>query len=237
METACLTEVRARFTQVNDTPFLTPPLLTNLGLLNCYNPNFDTIATGQYQPPAGIALSADKLLRHLRRPAEVPDCGLNLTDNTHSEGWKKAKERTASSLSGAHFGHYKAGTFSKLINSIHTALSAIPLKTGFSYHRWKKGINVMLEKSPGNFQVSKLRITLLFEVDFNELNKYVGRKMMHHAEQYGLVAGEQYGSRHSQSSITQSLNKRLTFDQIRQLKQAAIICSNDAKSCYDCIVH
>jgi len=62
----------------------------------------------------------------------------------------------ASILSGTHFGHYKAGTFSELINLIHTALSAIPLKTGYSYHRWIKGINVMLEKSPGNFQVDKL---------------------------------------------------------------------------------
>jgi len=127
---------------------------------------------------------------------------------------KKVKERTTSSLSGAHFGHYKAGTFSELINSIHTALLAIPLKTGYSYHRWKKGINVMLEKSPGNFQADKLWIILLFKADFNQLNKFVGRKMMHHAEQYGLVAGEQYGSRHGHSSITQSLNKHLTFDHI-----------------------
>jgi len=48
----------------------------------------------------------------------------------------------------------------------------------------------MLEKSPGNFQVNKLQIILLFKADFNQLNKYVGCKMMHHAEQYGLVAGE-----------------------------------------------
>jgi len=60
---------------------------------------------------------------------------------------------------------------------------------------------------------------------------------MSHAKQHGLVVAEQYGSRHGRSSITQSLNKRLTFDNIRQLRQAAIICSNDAKSCYDCIVH
>jgi len=156
MEMACPDKVRARFTQVNDTPFLTPPLITDLGLLNCYNPNFNPIAAGQYQPLAGTAPSAAKLLHHLKQPNEVPDCGLHLTNTIHSEGWKKAKERMASSLSGAHFGHYKAGTFSKLINSMHTALSAIPLKTGYSYHRWKKGINMMLEKSLGNFQVNKL---------------------------------------------------------------------------------
>jgi len=95
----------------------------------------------------------------------------------------------------------------------------------------------MLEKSPGNFQVDKLWIILLFEANFNQLNKHIGCLMMYHAEQYGLVSGEQYGSRHGHSSITQSLNKRLTFDHICQLKQAAIICSNNAKSCYDHIVH
>jgi len=158
-------------------------------------------------------------------------------ETLHSNGWKKAKEQTTSSLSGAHFGHYRSGTFSELINLVHTALSAIPLKTGYSYHQWKKGINVMLEKSPGNFQVDKLQIILLFKADFNQLNKHIRWEMMHHAEQYGLVAGKQYGSCHGCSSTTQSLNKHLMFDQIWQLKQVAIVCSNNAKSCYDHIMH
>jgi len=49
-------------------------------------------------------------------------------------------------LPGDNFGHHKAGTFSNIINSVHTV--AIPLKTGFSYNWWRKGINVMLEISP-----------------------------------------------------------------------------------------
>jgi len=74
-------------------------------------------------------------------------------------------------------------------------------------------------------------------VDFNQLNKFIGEEMMHQAKSAGLVAGEQYGSRNGKSASTQSLNKRLAFDIIQQTRQAAIICSNDAKSCYDCIVH
>jgi len=74
----------------------------------------------------------------------------------------------------------------------------------------------MLEKSPGNFQVDKLCIILLFEEDFNQLNKHIRWEMMHHTEQYGLVAGEQYSSCHRHSSTTQSLNKCLMFDQIRR---------------------
>jgi len=95
----------------------------------------------------------------------------------------------------------------------------------------------MLEKSPGNFQVDKLQIILLFEANFNQLNKHIGWEMMHHTEQYRLVAGKQYCSYQRCSSITQSLNKHLAFGQIHQLKQAAIVFSNDAKSCYDYIIH
>jgi len=60
---------------------------------------------------------------------------------------------------------------------------------------------------------------------------------MHQAEENGLVVGEQYGSRHGKSVITQSLNKHLAFDLIWQLKWAAKVCSNNAKSCYNRIEH
>jgi len=72
----------------------------------------------------------------------------------------------------------------------------------------------MLEKIAGNCDVAKLRIILLFEADFNQLNKFIGKEMMHQAEDNGLVAGEQYSSRHGKSAITQSLNKQLAFDLI-----------------------
>ncbi len=237
MEAAFLEEARACFTQASNTPFLTPLLVEELGLLNCNDEHFEAIMNGQYEPLAGTTQGARLLIQHMKWPPEVPDCNLMLTKTTHSDGWKKAKERMALSLSGAHFGHYKAGIYSKLINAVHMALSAIPLRTGFSYNQWQKGINVMLEKSLGNFQVNKLWIILLFEADFIQLNKHIGRLMMYHAEQYGLVAGKQYGNRHGHSSITQSLNKHLTFNHICQLKQAAIICSNNVKLCYDWIVH
>jgi len=187
MEEACLEEAWACFTQANDTPFLTTPLVNKLGLLNCHDDHFDKIASGQYHAPKGTELGAWLLLQNWKWPLEVLDCDLTLSETNHSDGLEKAKEWTASSLSGTHFGHYKAGTHKECINVVHTALLAIPLKTGFSYNRWKKGINIMLEKSPGNFQVDKLQIILLFKVDFNQLNKHVGQVMMHHAEQHSMV--------------------------------------------------
>jgi len=37
--------------------------------------------------------------------------------------------------------------------------------------------------------MEKLRIILLFEADFNQLNKFIGKEMMHQAESTGLVTG------------------------------------------------
>jgi len=39
------------------------------------------------------------------------------------------------------------------------------------------------------------------------------------------------------AAIFQSLNMQLFLDVIWQRKLPVAICSNDAKSCYDCIVH
>ena len=60
---------------------------------------------------------------------------------------------------------------------------------------------------------------------------------MYTAERLNLVAKEQYGSRKHKAAIEKCLNKRLTFDLARQLKRPLAMCSNDAKSCYDRIVH
>jgi len=95
----------------------------------------------------------------------------------------------------------------------------------------------MVEKIAGNCKVAKLCIILLFKANFNQLNKFIRKEMMYQAKENGLIVGEQYGSQHGKSAITQSLNKRLAFDLIQQFKQAAIVCSNDAKSCSDFIVH
>jgi Reverse transcriptase (RNA-dependent DNA polymerase) len=61
--------------------------------------------------------------------------------------------------------------------------------------------------------------------------------VMWYAEARDLLAQEQYGSRKKLAAIDHCLNKRLTFDLIRQNKQPGILCSNDAKGCYDRIVH
>jgi len=72
----------------------------------------------------------------------------------------------------------------------------------------------MLEKTPGNFEVECLHIILLFEVDCNQNNKWLGPAFMKEAELWDLLAVEQYGSRRNKDVIMQCLNKRLWYDYI-----------------------
>jgi len=115
-------------------------------------------------------------------------------------------------------------------------MADIPLNTGYSLERWRKGLNIMLEKSPGNFNVEKLRIILLFEADFNANNKWLGWAVMINAETFNLLAPEQNGSCKQKSAVSQCLNKLLFYDYIHFCKQPAALCSSDAKSCYNWIV-
>jgi hypothetical protein len=116
-------------------------------------------------------------------------------------------------------------------------MAHIPYISGYSPVRWQQGTDVMSEKKKGNFRADKLRAILLYEAEFNQNNKKLGRDMMYTAERLQQVAKEQYGSRKDKAAIEQCLNKRLTFDLARQLKRPLAMCSNDARSCYDRIVH
>jgi len=70
----------------------------------------------------------------------------------------------------------------------------------------------------------------------NSNNKWLGCTIMFNAEQSQLMGIEQYCSCKNISMIVQCLNKLLFYNIICFCHQLAVLCSNDAKSCYDCIV-
>jgi len=136
-----------------------------------------------------------------------------------------------SSLLGIHFGHYMAGTFNPNIlifnatmadillkmgyspKIFNATMADIPLKMGYSPKRWQERLNVMLEKSPGNFNID---IILLFKADLNANNKWLGRAVMWNAETLDLLANEQYSSRKNKAAVLQCLNKGLFYNLLCQ---------------------
>ena len=68
-------------------------------------------------------------------------------------------------------------------------------------------------------------------------NKDAGRKLMAQAESLGEVAPEQCGSRKKHKSINACLNKILLLDISRYRRKTVALAMNDARGCYDRIVH
>ena len=158
----------------------------------------------------------------------------------HSEWintWRKAKEKTSSSESGLHFGHYVAASQSEYVSYCHALLSSIALKKGYSPERWERALSCMLEKIPGCSLVDKMRAILLMEADFNFTNKMIyGVGMLNNARRHGLMPEEIFSEK-GRTAEDGALTKTLFYDIVRQFRLSAAISSVDATSCYDSIAH
>ena len=83
------------------------------------------------------------------------------------EHWRRSREETSSSLSGRHFGHYKAGMLLDYITHFQALFATLVMHHGLVMERWARGLSVMLEKIFGCSLVSKLRVILLMEAGSN----------------------------------------------------------------------
>ncbi len=107
--------------------------------------------------------------------------------------WRRFKERTSSSISGIHAGHYKSVTYSNTVTNFLARKITVIARGGCPPNRWGHGLQVMLEKVAGVALVNKLRAILLMEADFNYINKWVfGHEAINKMYVLGYVAEDQY---------------------------------------------
>jgi len=116
---------------------------------------FQAVLEGQYEAPPGCTPATAKLLSSLQCPSNIHDIDLGGVEE-FNQGWKKVREQPASSPLKVHFGHYIAGTFNPHITIINAKMAELPQSRGKALRHWTKGLNVMLEKIPGNCNLDKL---------------------------------------------------------------------------------
>ena len=108
---------------------------------------------------------------------------------------------------------------------------------GLTLPRWEETICVMIEKSPGNLLLHKLRRIFIMASDYNlALGTIVGRRLLWRAEDLNLLHKDLWGTRKDRSANDAALMKELTFGLARITNTALASFDNDAKSCYDRVV-
>ena len=242
MESACFAENETRFSQTENTPPMLPPTLDDLGILGDTDA-VDDILHGRYVPPLGTDQYMAELLEEMRMPQSIYNSvqqhgciSTEISPGENQSGWKKRKLASAES-SGLTMDHYAAGCDDPFLNEMDTLFRQLPYAHGFSPDSWQVITDVEILKKAGVYDVELMRTIQLMQSEFNMNNKKLGRDVMAFAEKHAALAPEQFGSRKHHQSVHAALNKRLTMDLLRQLRQAGALCSNDAKSCYDRIVH
>ncbi len=161
----------------------------------------------------------------------------SISTESHQWAWKRQKEHTAGEPTSLDFSHHIAASYDDLLADIDATLRTVPLEEGFSPVGWERVTDCSIPKKVNVLQVEKMRTICLMDPAFNMNNKAYGRTLMAYAEQHGLLADEQSGSRKQRRAAEVALQKVLTMDILRQQRKAGFLCSNDALQCYDRIVH
>lgn len=236
---ACLAENKKKYLQSYDTPCLMEPLISALGLKGD-GPAVDDILNGQFNCP-DVSPTTQAFLRELaspQQPTPSPEYS-RISEQNNIDDLKKTQEKTSSSPSKLHYGLWKTNSLDPTLNSIDTIFRDITFRHGLTLTRWYKALDIELLKEPGNYNIERLRTIVLFEGDHQLNSKRLGKRAIHLADspENTLIAAEQYGCRKHHRAIEVVLNSRLVDDILRIERRPAIICSNDAKSCFDRIVH
>ena len=151
--------------------------------------------------------------------------------------WARSKERTSSSKSGRHFGHYRAITENEALVRLQVQSINLAAHRGRPLDRWREGVTVLLEKVAGNNSIDKLRAICLLEADFNWwLKVHFARRMTTRMKTTGVLPLEQ-GATSGKTALDSSLAKQLFFDQANILHRQAAVSSTDAANCYDAVNH
>jgi hypothetical protein len=139
--------------------------------------------------------------------------------------------------SGLTMDHYAVGGVDESLNGIDTLLRQLPYRICFSPEAWQTITDVEILKKAGIFDVELMCTIQLMHAEFNMNIKKLGRDMMSFAESGRALTAEQFNRHKNHQAILAALNKRLTNDLLRQWHLAGALCANDAKLCYDRIVH
>ena len=236
IEIAALNHLNWQYTQVYGTPSLSEDFIHHFGL-DADTPDADAVLNGTFVFPPGMDPYVVALLKQMKRPESMKDIPAEITAQEYIDMWNKPGERTSSAPGNAHFGCFKATAQDNFLSSLMAQIMSIPLITGFAPEQYKTMTACLLEKKPGMIEVERLRIIMLLDALYSGSCRILAYRTMIAAEKHNMIAKEQYGCRRGLDALLQSINLRLIMDISVQKRIPMTIVCNDAKGCFDRIIH
>ena len=167
----------------------------------------------------------------------MTDASTTITNEEFIAGIKGISEGKTSSQSGRHYSMYKALVAFPFTTQIIVKLISTSVENNIIINRWKKVLQIMLCKVPGNYSIEKMRVINLIEADINMFFRLIwGKKFVNNIIKHNQFIPEQMGNRPGYQCSSAVLSKVLSFDTIRLLRLPATIFNNDATACYDRII-
>jgi hypothetical protein len=122
------------------------------------------IITGMYNIPTNLDTATAMILK------EVGTLGMKIVNGDANEiiitledfrcFWKKVNKFPLLSMSGVHYGHYKAATQDLLSTEVLAMQLTVIAQSGIPLDSWSVGLQVMLKKIAGVCLVEKLHATV-----------------------------------------------------------------------------
>ena len=133
----------------------------------------ESILNGSYQAPPGTTRPTKTFLKACQRPSNYMPLSYDFLSYAHyRKAWASVRENTGSGK--IHFGHWKAGILNDTIGHAEWTLTTLPAKHGFSPIVWQTATDVMIVKKAGELDLDRLQTIVLYEADYNFLNKCLG---------------------------------------------------------------
>jgi hypothetical protein len=179
VEQAIQQEYRMQFSLAHSTPIMKTLLGERLQYLSDET-LARSIIMGTYNIPSDIDPATKLILE------EIGKLGIKIVNGEGNEiiimpdnfkhFWQKVNKFTSSSMSGVHYGHYKAAIQDERSSEILALQLTGIAQSGIPPNHWSIGLQVMLEKIAGVCLIEKLHAIQLYEADFNCYNQFIFSK-------------------------------------------------------------
>jgi hypothetical protein len=174
------------------------------------------VITGMYDIPTNLDPAMVMILK------EIGTLGMKIVNGNANKiiitpedfrcFWKKVNEFTLLSMSGVHYGRYKAATQDLLSTEVLATQLTVIAQSRIPPDSWSVGLQVMLEKIAGVCLVEKLHTIQLYEADFNCYNQFVfGKQAMQTLTDSGYIPEELFSQKGSTAEDAK-FNKTLMAD-------------------------